>query len=793
MSRRLSAHSAALPTAIILVFLACAALAADIRGATGPASGPSSSPAATKPPATASQATTRSALPITTANTPQGKLLKQWWAEGTAAGNAGDWYDNRDRGHSDLGTAVWPQLQRYVYTPDELARRADWAAQRVIRPHVTFGNSSTSAGVSNGGSNVRMYYDNPRGLAFLYEQYIHNNVYIYPEHVDHDPGHNGAAPLKGYGDLYPTNTPYLFTSQGSSGTDQPFMRAIPNTLAAFRPEVKKKLAQAGILMPTIQMLLRFTAKNVATPDDYLTGKAHPTVFEGANVDDLTMMNMAHEMAADNVPPMIQLKVVSEDEPVNGKDYFEPGRTEKLADTPCVIARIWRAMQYTRKMTVSAAPSVDLNKRPLTFRWVVLRGDPATITIKPDKAGSTAEIALSYPFRRPVAEGSPLESNRVDIGVFANNGAYWSAPGFITFYGLDYEARTYDAAGRPVEIGYGNGDTTLQVNWQSLFDQLKNDPDHQALKLLREGWKDSDVAALASAGQDYSKLTAASKAAQEKAAALSKAYQKANANVQELTKTLASKPSDQVKADLAKAKETQKQAQTDSEAANKASAAAAKAAEDFIGAKREDLGRSIQELVMARLTELVEDPAFLKDHAETMAKAEAGARARNVLASAKKRLAGYGIIAGESDFQLRPVLNGKADNGKTGGGEEGKKGGPKANPSSRPLVLSSSRPAVATSTGGAGISWKDLTVYERTQLKRANAEVLSYLLPQGVLSAPFNVYYVDRMLAMPKAWRDVFEYDASGKIVRWTRYDGQKAQEIDPANPPPVVSPATPIR
>src|SRR5262245_1723691 len=40
--------------------------------------------------------------PVTTAKDELGELLRKWWAEGTAAGNVGDFYDNRDRGHSSL-------------------------------------------------------------------------------------------------------------------------------------------------------------------------------------------------------------------------------------------------------------------------------------------------------------------------------------------------------------------------------------------------------------------------------------------------------------------------------------------------------------------------------------------------------------------------------------------------------------------------------------------------------------------------------------------------------------------
>jgi YD repeat-containing protein len=47
----------------------------------------------------------------------------------------------------------------------------------------------------------------------------------------------------------------------------------------------------------------------------------------------------------------------------------------------------------------------------------------------------------------------MESNRIDIGAFAHNGARYSAPGFVTFYCLDDETRKYNAAGQPESIEY----------------------------------------------------------------------------------------------------------------------------------------------------------------------------------------------------------------------------------------------------------------------------------------------------------------------------------------------------
>ncbi|MCI0681935.1 MAG: hypothetical protein L0Y71_07510, partial [Gemmataceae bacterium] len=145
-------------------------------------------PSADQPPADDLQA-----KPITAVQGKVGDLLRQWWKDGTAAGNAGDWYDNRDGAHSDLKTKPFPQLQRVVYTEEDIKLRRHWAAQRVVLPKVVFGNSSTSAPPTAGGSNPRHYYVSSAGIAFLHQQYRNNNLYIYPEHRDHDPGHNGKG------------------------------------------------------------------------------------------------------------------------------------------------------------------------------------------------------------------------------------------------------------------------------------------------------------------------------------------------------------------------------------------------------------------------------------------------------------------------------------------------------------------------------------------------------------------------------------------------------------------------
>ena len=307
--------------------------------------------------------------PVTISKDEIGDLLTKWWEEGTAAGNVGDFYDNRDDEHSDFKTDEFPQLRRILYSSDDVKNRRNWALTLNVRPHVTFGNSSTAAPTNKSGSNGRNAYCKPGGIALLAQQYSGNNVYIYPACGDHVPRNKEYD--FGDGDLFPTNTPYLLISQGASSSDQPFMRAVCVTLAAFRPEVKQRLVEHGLLMPTLQMIMRSTNKQLGKSEDYLTEKAHPTVFQGSSLDPLRMIKFAHDITLDTVPPSVRLQVIEEEIPQNGRDFFEPhGVTEELASTPEVIARIWRSKSGRRRMVVSAADSVDLNMRPLTFTWVV---------------------------------------------------------------------------------------------------------------------------------------------------------------------------------------------------------------------------------------------------------------------------------------------------------------------------------------------------------------------------------------------------------------------------------------
>jgi hypothetical protein len=382
------------------------------------------------------------------------QLLNEWFSAETAAGNYGDFYDNHDNDHSKFGRSKFPQIVHIRY--DEAAKKLGLHTglqNRFFFNTVTFGNSSTAVTGKAWRSQTRMAYTQPQGPAVLYAQYrLFNHLYVYPEHRDHDPGHNGKG--GGYGDVYCANTPYVITSQGSSGSDQPFLNAIALTLAAFQPKTKQLLTERRALMPTLQMIFRRCNQPVRSDEDYLSGIAHPSAFDGKKLDVMKMVNLAHQIPHDKTPPLVQLRVIEEDEAEVGKDYFDIGQREKLFDTPAAIARVYRTLKQSRRMVVSAVESSDLNDRQLTWHWRVLRGNADKITIKslnPDS--SKVELTIPYHERQPIWPGSDMESNRVDIGVFVHNGTYYSAPGFISLFFLDNEQREYNERGQIKSVQY----------------------------------------------------------------------------------------------------------------------------------------------------------------------------------------------------------------------------------------------------------------------------------------------------------------------------------------------------
>jgi len=375
-----------------------------------------------------------------TLNATAHKMLKELFKAGKAAGNHGDIYDNRDRGHSTLPPENHPQLTHVIYDETARAEGLDYGlGDRLLFDAPTFGNSSTAlTGEEYWRSQPRFALTGGDGTGplRLFQNYAASQIYFYPEHRDHD---------EKFGDLIPANTPYMLISQGSSGSDRVHMEAVAMILAAFKPETKAFLVENGLIAPTVQMVYRRSQTTVLSRAAYFSGLAHPSVFPARVINLARMVALANAIEPGDVPPVVLLEVMEEDEGVQGVDYFGSDLSERFFDTPSAIARIWRSKAYSRSMVVSAAATKDPNGRPLQFTWAVLRGDPERTRIEVlDAAGTSARVTIDWQNPRPVPGRPEISSNRVDIGVFASNGVYDSAPAFISVLLPQHETRSYEA-------------------------------------------------------------------------------------------------------------------------------------------------------------------------------------------------------------------------------------------------------------------------------------------------------------------------------------------------------------
>ena len=380
-------------------------------------------------------------------------LLRELAEAGQAAGNAGDLYENRDGGHSLPALERFPQITRVKHLDEEgrdkgssrdpeiygLAAPLPWHAPTVGNASAAFTSGPFARSLPRAALTLEGTRGGGTALAAAAAGYEANRLYVYPEHRDHDEG----------GDLIPANLPYWIITQGSSGSDRTTVEALMAILAAFPPETKARLAQEGLIAPTLQAIFRQgygpVRASPADPGPYLTGLAHPSVFDGEKIDLERMVAAAAAMGPDAIPPAVRLEVVEEDAPDPSAEPVAATLGEALHDGPRAIARVWRRAAPRFSMTVRASAEPDFEGRETRFEWRLLRGDPNLVRIEPlGPEGREARIEIGWQGPRPAPGGGPL-SPRVDIGVFALDGVSLGMPGLISVLLPAHERRDYSGA------------------------------------------------------------------------------------------------------------------------------------------------------------------------------------------------------------------------------------------------------------------------------------------------------------------------------------------------------------
>ncbi|MEY4188906.1 MAG: hypothetical protein RIT02_3940 [Planctomycetota bacterium] len=415
------------------------------------------------------------------ASAPAAAMVQQWISEGSAAGFHGLLYDNRDRDHSTLQPAEFPGLAFVEYAPEARAANADYGIRPFQRFNLpTLGNASTAwVDPILWRSNPRMLLSSEMHAALTAQSWYRNQMYCYPEHRDYDPDN---------GDMFPVNTPFWIISQGSSGSDQPFMKAILLTLAALQPEVRSELEQSGRLMEIAQWILRRSLKFVDTAGmQYMSGRAHPVVFQEHDLDPVRMVQMAHSLQPDQLPAIAELSVISEDSATPDTDYFSGQLTEALLNTPVAVGRIYRTLQHSRSMTVEATAGKLQPGRSPRFHWVVLQSAPDQVHITPLNADrSRVEITVTWGPTFQVPWQPEMNSRRVDVGVFIDDGATVSLPAIVSTLLPPRESRTY-AGTRLISVDYNSPQTSPPATDPLLFPTRRWRDDYQYANEQLTGW------------------------------------------------------------------------------------------------------------------------------------------------------------------------------------------------------------------------------------------------------------------------------------------------------------------
>lgn len=371
---------------------------------------------------------------------PYAELIAPWIAEGTASGNFGEAYVNRDEDRTQIRAEAFPGLTSIIY--GEAAQKAYahvGAANGLFATNLSMipviGNSSLTLAQPILRSVPQMLCSDARSLATAFRLAMSNQLYLYDVTPDL------MAP---HGDWLIAQIPFVINTTSAEkdvmGAQSQMVELLFAALAAMPPETKDEMLRKNLLVPTLQRLVR---QNLKGQPDYFSAGAHPVAFDPQQIDGEALIRAAHALEPKDLPPFFQLRVRLESRPTAGIDFFDTMTAEASADTSNLVYRVARNRTYTRAITLEANGGTESG---LTYKWFIVSGDPAKIRIRPmTRNGAITKIEIDY--------HDPLKTRRVDIACIAvRPDGTASAPAFYCTRYLANEVRTYDN-GKLISIQY----------------------------------------------------------------------------------------------------------------------------------------------------------------------------------------------------------------------------------------------------------------------------------------------------------------------------------------------------
>ncbi len=408
---------------------------------------------------------------------PYAELIVPWIKEGSAAGLSGFLYVNRDQDRASGRYEGFPGLTPVVYGEEAVAKKVELGLANglfagAVGAIPTIGNSVFAVTRSPFWRSLpRFLHTDAAAFAVSARLAMVNQLYVYDATLDYSP--------RMQGDLLIGQNPIVFLSGDLLNMQKPdavkaqtaLTELLLATVAAMPRPTQEAMLRKGLLVPTLQMLLR---KHTLGAVDYFTAEAHPTVFDPKKIDGKALIEAAHTLTPEELPPFFQLAVVSETMPRQQIDFFDLVKGEGVVDSPVNVLRIWRGPGYTRTITLEA----KLATEKVSYRWFVVNGDAEKIRLKP-LTSNQALMKIEVDWHGTYTNRDGLPTRRVDVACVAvkENGTV-SAPAFYSLRSLNNEVRTYDSKTKrllsinympsPSGLRYEDPLLTAQKNWQDLY-------------------------------------------------------------------------------------------------------------------------------------------------------------------------------------------------------------------------------------------------------------------------------------------------------------------------------------
>ena len=333
-------------------------------------------------------------------------ILREHARRGRAAGNHGDLYDNRDRGHSTPRPGGAIRSSRFVaYAPAARAADLDYGLNdRLLFGRPTFGNSSTAitarpalAQPAAAGADPRRRH---RAAPALAERQPRTSSTSTPR--------TGTSATSAATSSRPT-PPTSWSAAAPRARTQPFLEAVALILAAFRPDTKARLVEENLVVPTVQMVFRRSPAERALARGLLQRRRAPGRLRRLR-DQRRPHGQPRQL--DRSPTPSRRRCASacsrRSSAPRASTISAQGLSEQLFDTPAAIARIWRSKAGRRTMLVSAEDTRDPNGRPLDLPLAPAAGRPREgARSSRSTAARRARITLDWHDPFPISEEDPL--------------------------------------------------------------------------------------------------------------------------------------------------------------------------------------------------------------------------------------------------------------------------------------------------------------------------------------------------------------------------------------------------